>query len=106
LFSYTNVVNVKWGKEQFNNVEVNTAEEALIFKSQMYALSNVPVDKQKIMIKGKILKDDDNLTKVGLSNGMTIMMMGTAEGNQLKEPEKPIVFFEDMSAAEKARALN
>lgn len=47
----------------------------------MYALSNVPVDKQKIMIKGKILKDEDNLSKVGLTNGMTIMMMGTAEGN-------------------------
>jgi ubiquitin carboxyl-terminal hydrolase 14 len=80
-FSYTNIVNVKWGKEQFNNVEVNTAEEPLVFKSQLYALSNVPVDKQKIMIKGKILKDEDNLSKVGLTNGMTIMMMGTAEGN-------------------------
>jgi len=33
-------------------------------------------------------------------------MMGTAEGKQLKEPEKPIKFFEDMNAEEKARALN
>lgn len=58
------------------------------------------------MIKGKILKDEDDLKKVGLTSGMTIMMMGTAEGKQLKEPEKPIKFFEDMSAEEKARALN
>jgi len=32
------------------------------------------------MIKGKILKDEDDLKKVGLTSGMTIMMMGTAEG--------------------------
>ncbi len=58
------------------------------------------------MIKGKILKDEDDLKKVGLTSGMTIMMMGTAEGKELKEPEKPITFFEDMNAEEKARALN
>ena len=58
------------------------------------------------MIKGKILKDEDDLKKAGLTSGMTIMMMGTAEGKSLKEPEKPVKFFEDMTAAEKARALN
>ena len=97
---------MKWGKELFSGIEVNTEDEALVFKSQLYALSNVPVDKQKIMIKGKILKDEDDLKKAGLTSGMTIMMMGTAEGKALKEPEKPIKFFEDMTAEEKARALN
>jgi len=58
------------------------------------------------MIKGKMLKDDDDLKKAGLTSGMTIMMMGTAEGKSLKEPEKPVKFFEDMTAEEKARALN
>jgi ubiquitin carboxyl-terminal hydrolase 14 len=77
-----------------------------VFKSQIYALTNVPVDKQKVMIKGKILKDEDDLKKAGLTSGMTIMMMGTAEGKELKEPEKPVKFFEDMTATEKARALN
>ena len=45
----------------------------------MYGLSSVPVDKQKVMIKGKVLKDGDDLTKFALKNGMTLMMMGTAE---------------------------
>lgn len=58
------------------------------------------------MIKGKMLKDDDDMKKTGLTSGMTIMMMGTAEGKSLKEPEKPVKFFEDMTAEEKARALN
>ena len=74
------VVNVKWGKELFIGIEVDTNEEVLVFKSQIYALSNVPVEKQKVMIKGKILKDEDDLKKAGLTSGMTIMMMGTAEG--------------------------
>ena len=72
----------------------------------LYALSNVPVDKQKIMIKGKILKDDDDLSKFGLKNGMTLMMMGTAEDKGLKEPEKPIKFLEDMTPKERAEAMN
>lgn len=36
------VVNVKWGKEAYS-VDCSTTEEPLIFKSQMYALTNVPV---------------------------------------------------------------
>ena len=49
------------------------------------------------MVKGKLVKDEDDLTKLGLKNGMTIMMMGAAEGQGLKEPDKPIMFLEDMT---------
>ena len=46
------------------------------------------------------------MSKFALKNGATVMLMGTAEGNALKEPEKPIVFLEDMTPEERARALN
>lgn len=72
----------------------------------MYALSNVPVEGQKIMIKGKVLKDQDDLSKMGLKDGMMVMMMGTAEDKGLKAPEQPVKFFEDMTPEEKARAMN
>lgn len=98
-------IKVKWNKEIFP-VEVDTSAEAMILKAQMYALSNVPVETQKIMIKGKILKDDADMSKVGLTNGMTVMMMGTAEDKGLKEPTQAVKFFEDMTPEEKARALN
>lgn len=49
----------------------------------MYALTNVPVDKQKIMVKGKMLKDTDDLSKFDIVDGMTLMMMGAAEGKTL-----------------------
>lgn len=66
-------------------------------------MTNVPVEKQKIMIKGKMVKDEDDLSKFGLSNGMSLMMMGTAEGKSLQAPTKPVKFIEDMSAAEIAK---
>jgi len=58
------------------------------------------------MIKGKVLKDGDDLTKFPLKDGMTLMMMGTPEENMLKEPEQQIKFLEEMTPAERAKALN
>lgn len=55
------------------------------------------------MIKGKMLKDTDDLSKMNLANGMTIMMMGTAEGKSLQAPKQAVKFIEDMSAAEIAK---
>ena len=78
----------------------------MTFKAILYGMTNVPVDKQKVMIKGKVLKDEDELTKFGIKAGMTMMLMGTAEDAGLREPAKPIVFLEDMTPAERARAMN
>ena len=50
------VVNVKWGKEKFENVEIDTSEPPEVFKAQLFALSGVPPDRQKIMAKGTSLK--------------------------------------------------
>ncbi len=49
-------VNVKWGKEKFENVELDTNEPPEVFKAQMFALSGVAPDRQKIMSKGSTLK--------------------------------------------------
>ena len=46
------------------------------------------------------------MKNLGFTDGMTIMMMGTAEGKELKAPEKPIKFLEDMTPEERARALH
>lgn len=52
-------VKVKWGKEVFPNVEVNTDEEPMLFKAQLFALTGVQPERQKVMLKGMTLKDDD-----------------------------------------------
>lgn len=46
-------VNVKWSKELFSGVELNTDEPPLVFKAQLFALSGVQPERQKIMVKGK-----------------------------------------------------
>lgn len=69
-------------------------------------MTNVPVQTMKLMIKGKMVKDSDDLIKLGLTSGMQIMMMGTAEDKGLKEPTQKIKFFEDMTPEEKATAMN
>lgn len=56
-------VKVKWGKETFKNVAVDTDLDIIDFKAQLYTLSQVPIDRQKIMSGGKTLKDDEwNIT--------------------------------------------
>lgn len=50
---------MKWGKELFSNVEVNTEEEPMLFKAQLFALTGVQPERQKVMLKGMTLKDDD-----------------------------------------------
>ena len=49
-------VNVKWGKEKFSDVECNTDETPEVFKAQLFALSGVQPDRQKVMMKGAVLK--------------------------------------------------
>lgn len=46
------------------------------------------------------------MNKLGLTDGAVLMMMGTAEGNELKAPSKQTKFMEDMTAEEKARILH
>ena len=43
-------VYVKWGKEKLE-VEVDTAQDPLTFKGQLFALTGVAPDRQKVMIK-------------------------------------------------------
>lgn len=54
-------MKVKWGKETYSDVEANTDEDPLVFKAQLFALTGVHPDRQKIVIKGSTLKDWSNV---------------------------------------------
>lgn len=47
---------MKWGKEKFDAVELNTEEPPMVFKAQLFALTGVQPDRQKVMVKGGTLK--------------------------------------------------
>ena len=97
-------VNIKWNKQLFETVELDMNESIETFKAQIFTLTNVPVEKQKVMAKGKILKDATEWAAYpGVKDGATLMLMGTAAGKELKKPEKEMAFVEDMTAEEIAK---
>lgn len=60
-------MKIKWGKELYQGVDVNTDEDPMLFKAQIFALTGVQPERQKVMCKGVTLKDEDWGT-VKLSN--------------------------------------
>lgn len=52
-------VKVKWGRESFPDVNVNTDEDPNVFKAQLFTLTGVQINRQKVMCKGVALKDDE-----------------------------------------------
>lgn len=99
-------VNIKWGKETFSDVELNTDDSPVVFKAQLFALSGVQTDRQKIMIKGQTIGDVDwSNVSAHLKNGITLMMLGSVD----KLPEAPVQktqFVEDLTEAQLAQALD
>jgi len=103
----TTTIKVKWGKEEYD-VEVEKGSSVEVFKTQMWTITTVPVDKQKFLgFPGGMLKDTDNLDEkiAKLKPGAKVTMMGTAEGKELKQPGEKVIFEEDLTADEKAKIL-
>lgn len=55
---------MKWGKEKFDAVELNTEEPPMVFKAQLFALTGVQPERQKVMVKGGTLKVSTNKTTI------------------------------------------
>ena len=124
-----NIVKVKWGKVTFNDVEVNTDEEPILFKAVLFDLTGVQPERQKVMIKGITLKDDEwgnfKLKDVShisldfilfvysfytldrtLKQGAVVLLMGSKEEDVPNEPQQKQVFVEDMNDDELASAVS
>ena len=97
-------INVKWAKEKFTDVEVNTDEEPMVFKAQLFALTGVQPERQKVMLKGAIL--DQTWEKVKIKDGITLLMMGTKDEDMPSQPVEQTRFVEDMDERELSRAMD
>jgi ubiquitin carboxyl-terminal hydrolase 14 len=85
------------------NVDLDPTSLGEVFKFQVYSLTGVEPDRQKILVKGGQLKDDTDLSKLGAKPGQTFMMMGTPAGGELSRPTEAVKFVEDMTEAEAAQ---
>ncbi|KAJ1325561.1 ubiquitin carboxyl-terminal hydrolase 14 [Microdochium nivale] len=88
------------------DVEVDPESTGEVFKFQLYSLTGVEPERQKILVKGGQVKDDVQMSKFGFKAGQTIMMMGTPGGDgagTLARPKQAVKFVEDMTEAEQAQ---
>lgn len=101
------VVIVKHQGKRYE-VELDPTSNGETFKYQLYSLTGVEPDRQKILVKGGQLKDDTPLSSLNAKPGQTFMMMGTPSGAgaeaTLGRPKDAIKFLEDMTEAEAAKA--
>ena len=95
---------MKWGKENYPDVDLNTEEEPVVFKAQLFALTGVQPDRQKVMCKGKTL-GDNSWDGFQLKDGTQLLMMGTADALP-QAPQEKVQFMEDMNDHELASALD
>lgn len=73
----------------------------MVFKAQLFALSGVVPERQKVMFKGVVLKDNE--WNFQLRNNATVLLLGTAE-DIATEPVQQTKFVEDMNETELATA--
>ncbi|KAI9179547.1 deubiquitinating enzyme [Blastocladiella emersonii ATCC 22665] len=94
-------VSVKWTTQKYD-VELDESQPPIVFKTVLYSLSGVSPDRQKLLLKGVQVKDDDEWTKFkGLKDGASFLMMGTV-GELPKAPETKPTFIEDLKPGQSA----
>ncbi|KAK0318361.1 deubiquitinating enzyme [Friedmanniomyces endolithicus] len=85
------------------DLEINTDSTGEELKIQLYSLTNVEPENQKVLAK-KLVKDDTPLSSLGLKPGQTITLMGTPSAEVVMEiPKEKMKFAEDMTEAELAQ---
>mmetsp|Transcript_5689 Transcript_5689/g.8505 ORF Transcript_5689/g.8505 Transcript_5689/m.8505 type:complete len:520 (+) Transcript_5689:43-1602(+) len=96
-------IKLKWNKLTFDCEVTGNVDD---LKKRILELTNVPVDRQKLMAKGAwigTLKDGDHQSLSKLKENATVMLMGTAEVISKPADSEKVVFVEDMSVDELAR---
>ncbi|KAJ2899681.1 hypothetical protein MKZ38_002932 [Zalerion maritima] len=88
-----------------HNVEVDPESTGEDFKCQLYSLTGVEPERQKVLVKGGQLKDDAVMSRFNFKPSQVIMMMGTPSGDasEIVRPKEPVKFVEDMTEAEAAQ---
>jgi ubiquitin carboxyl-terminal hydrolase 14 len=87
------------------SLDADTNEDASILKAQIFGLTSIHPDKQKILLKGgKTITDTTDMKSLDLRDGSVIMLIGTPDDKQEKmDLSKKALFAEDLTSADKAR---
>ena len=84
------IVSVKWGKTRFSDLELNTDETPQVFKAQLFTLTSIAPDRQRILYKAKTLSDTDWTDfSPHLKDGITLMLLGTSAEVPTRPDQNP-----------------
>jgi len=97
-------VKMKWNK-QIYDLDIDLSVTVDVLKMQVFSLTSVPADRQKLMLPGGALKDGEDLSKRKIKPGLTVMLIGTAEADEIKAPAEATKFVEDLTPTELAVLL-
>ena len=72
-------ITVKWKKQFLENISVDLSAPVSELKVQLFSLTGVAPDKQKLILGGKTLKDDQSIESYGVKQGSVLLMMGNKD---------------------------
>lgn len=86
-------------------VEIDTSSSVEDFRFQIFSLTDVEPESQRIILNGRWLKDNDDMNKLGLQAGQTIVMTeaSNAEGSLLIDTKEKVEIVEIVSKPESAQ---
>ena len=64
----TSLVNVKHGKQLYKAIELHPGEGVPTFRLQLFSVTSVPPERQKLMFRGKVIQDESDLSAMGLKD--------------------------------------
>jgi len=96
-------VAVKHGPTS-HTLTLDTTQPPLGFKGLISDVTGVPVNRMKVMLRGKVIKDDSSWDEFKPKAGQTFMVLGSAT-ELPRPPPQPVVFLEDMNDTQLADAL-
>ncbi|CCE78235.1 Piso0_000853 [Millerozyma farinosa CBS 7064] len=80
-----------------HEIELDESDTGLAFKEKIRELTNIPPERQKILIKGGKLGDDVKVSSLNLNPKQAIMVLGTPDAALPSKPIEKQVFLEDLN---------
>ena len=97
----SNRIKVRWNKNYFS-LDKNVLKNISDLKNEIQKQSQVPIDEQKMIYKGKVLKDEE-LVDIFPENACITMLGAAPKGANVIKPE--VTFLEDLTDEQKTQIL-
>lgn len=88
-------------------LDVDLTETGLTLKMQISSLTNVPPERQKVLVRGGPLKDEVELSRVGFKPNQVVMVLGTPLEDVIKNEDiEKVQFVEDARGTDGSMLVN